>query len=162
MCKWYLIFCKANQDSKAERNLVQQGFDVFRPVVPKYSGDTLIKEESLFPRYLFLNANAEVKSLRPVSSTYGVSNFVKFGDDYAIANDHLIDEIKTVMEEHSQERANKAVLRKGDSVLVDSGSLDQLEAVFCNPCGNERAMILINILGRQSKMNVPMKSIRKV
>lgn len=166
MEKWFLVYCKANQDEKAERNLKSGGYEVFRPTIMakkrKLKQKTRDICESLFPRYLFIRVDPHVKSIAPVVSTYGVSNLVRFGQEFANVSNDLISKIKDTAEKQQKIRTNQETLRKGDGVVVSGEGFEDINAIYCNPCGKERAMILMNILGQQSKVVVAMDRVRKV
>ena len=165
MNRWLLVYCKPKQDVRAEENLVRQGFEVFRPIIDislhKIGSRSTTKRESLFPRYLFINVNPEVKSIAPVLSTYGVSSFVKFGNHYATASDELIALIQKKAEEQSLFYEEQQIFKKGDSVYLDGYGFDNVDAIYQNPCGDSRSLILINILGKKSQISVPVGSISK-
>lgn len=166
MDKWFLVYCKSMQESRAEENLTRQGFIVFRPTIDivknKIGCQTFLKRESLFPRYVFIKVDPDIRSIAPVLSTYGVVSFVKFGNLYATASDELIDEIKTSIIKQIALAGSRKAIEKGDEIYVDGHGFDQVKAIYCNPCGNMRAIILMNILGKESKLSVPMESISKI
>jgi len=165
MNEWYVIYCKSQQDAKAELNLARQGFDIYRPTrrtkSKNRSGKITLTTESLFPRYIFLNIDANVRSIAPVSSTYGVSKFIKFGSEYAKVSDQLIDQLRTSENTHTCANSSYDFL-KGDKIIVEGSGFDCIEGVFQNPCGESRALVLLSILGQQSKIDVPNSYIRKV
>lgn len=150
---------------RAEENLTRQGFAVFRPTVnvitSKIGSKSSVTSESLFPRYLFLEVNPDIKYIAPVSSTFGVSKFVKFGDRYAIATENLIAEIKYYMQRQSALVESNVSIKTGDEIYVDGHGFDQVSAIYCNPSGNMRALILMNILGKETKIQVPLTCISK-
>ncbi len=166
MNSWFLIYCKPKQDARAEENLIRQGFSVFRPTINvikgQLGGKNSVACESLFPRYLFLQANSEAQSLAPVMSTLGVANFVKFGDSYARVSERLIEEIKANAVMQAFLAGSREAIKKGDEVYVDGCGFNQMKAIYCNPCGNMRALILMNIMGKEAKLAVPMKTISMV
>lgn len=166
MNNWFLIYCKPKQDARAEENLTRQGFDVFRPTInlikSKIGCSNSVKCEPLFPRYLFINVDPSAKSIAPVLSTYGVVSFVKFGDVYATASDELIGDIKEKVNNLSAMYGESEVIKTGEEVYVDGHGFDHVKAIYCNPCGNERAMILMNILGKESKLLVPEKCLSRL
>lgn len=165
MNSWFLIYCKSKQEIRAEENLLRQGFDVFRPTInvarSKIGCQSVIRNEPLFPGYLFIKVDPDVKSIGPVNSTLGVSNFVRFGDNYAVASDILIDDIKLNVNRQNAIASDEYTLKNGDEIYVNGHGFDQAQAIYCNPCGFERAVILMNILGRQSKLMVPTKCLFK-
>lgn len=163
MGQWYLIYCKPGQDTRAEVNLIRQSFEVFRPtfdvIKRQASGKTQVKTMSLFPRYLFIFADPTVQSLSPVLSTFGIASFVKFGDRYATAPATLIDELKELAE--SAEPLDTQTFKKGEEIFVDGHGFENVRAIYCNPCGESRSMILMNILGKTSRMSVPTECLNK-
>lgn len=165
MGKWFLIYCKPGQDTRAEQNLIRQGFKVFRPVIQvvksKIGCKDVVRSESLFPRYIFIRVDPEARSISPVLSTFGVSNFVRFGDNYATAPDAMIEEIRSTMEKHKALSARNNALENGDEVYVSGAGFDQVRALYLSPCGEKRAMILLNILGKESHLVVPKEYLTK-
>lgn len=166
MNNWFLIYCRPKQDARAEENLMRQGFDVFRPTInvirSKIGCSNTIKCEPLFPRYLFVNVDPSAKSIAPVVSTFGVASFVKFGDVYAKASDELIVEIKDKVKNLSAIGNEVKEIKAGEEVYVDGHGFDHVKAIYCNPCGNERAMILMKILGKESRLLVPERCLSKL
>lgn len=163
--KWYLIYCKPGQDERAEVNLSKQGFEVFRPKIKverlKVGGGTSARVESLFPRYVFIYVNPKIQSIAPVSSTFGVVNFVKFGGRYATAPDMLIEEIRTHSENQFFSSDCFNTIKEGDQVYVNGNGFNHVKAIYCSPCGSKRAMILMNILGNEQRINVSSRCLSK-
>lgn len=162
MNKWFLVYCKPQQDSRAEENLLRQGYQVFRPLIhiatPKIGCRPTVKSESLFPRYLFINVDIHFQSVTPVCSTFGVSSFVKFGNQYATASNDLINKIKQNAGQQILMANTPATMENRDKTFVHDKGIDQVKEIYCNPCGNQRAMILMNIMGRESKLQVVTES----
>lgn len=166
MGKWFLVYCKSKQDTRAEENLARQGFNVFRPTInivkSKIGRQSYVQCESLFPRYVFIHVNPEITSLAPVKSTFGVAGFVKFGNEYATASESLIDEIKQNINKQISLRNDRETFKQGDDVYVDGCGFDHVKAIYHNPCGEQRAMILMDILGSESKILVPRCCLSKI
>ena len=79
MGNWFLLQTKSRQESRAVENLQRQGVVSFCPMirVEKVSrGNRIVKQEALFPGYLFVNFNQTSVSATTVRSTRGVSHFV--------------------------------------------------------------------------------------
>ena len=70
---------------------------------------------------------------------------------------------------HSRERlqqrcsapAPSPLLESGDKVRLNTGPFAELEAIFLSMDGNERVVLLMNILHREQKVRVPLSSIQK-
>lgn len=165
MNRWFLVYCKPNQEIRAEQNLKRQGYEVFLPKIQnanKHVGKGKNgRVECLFSRYLFIQVDPDKKSIAPVSSTLGVVNIVKFGNRYAMATAELINEIQTYAQRQLASTPNSDMLQTGDEVTVNGHGFQQIKGIFTIPCGNSRAMILLNILGNESRIKVPLACITK-
>ena len=156
MNKWFVVYCKPNGDSRAEQNLVSQHYSVYRPIIKKLDKNSgNVRSESLFPRYLFIKTTDPDQALSPVQSTYGVSCFVKFGDQYATVSENLIESLRLAEKERSENEDFNEKYKSGDKVIVNGCGFDNIRAVYCNPCGKERVMIMLNVLGKLSQASVP-------
>ncbi len=165
MNTWFLIHCKPKQEIRAEENLIRQGFEVFRPVISvlksKIGCKSYVVQESLFPRYLFVRIDPQIRSISPVYSTFGVANFVKFGERYATMSDTLIEEIKVNVKNQAMLAGSPEAIKKGDEIYVNGHGFDQMKAIYCNPHGKLRVIILMNILGKETRLTVPLAYISK-
>lgn len=163
--KWLLIFCKPRQDSVAVSNLQRQGFTAYSPRIdvarPESGARAPVRSEPLFPGYVFIHVDPEVQSIAPVRSTKGVLRFVRFGAEYASASPDIIDRISCNVIEHSRRMTLKITLQKGERIKVNGSGFSDIDAIFCNPSGAERAVILLSVLGRESEVSVPLEFISR-
>ena len=89
--QWCLLRCKPREDSRAEGELLNQDFTVFRPVIAQ---EKLVRRkkktviESLFPGYIFINLN-DSDDGSTIRYTRGVIGFVRFGG-YPTPVDHSV------------------------------------------------------------------------
>jgi transcriptional antiterminator RfaH len=156
---WYLIQCKPRQDERAEENLLRQGYTCYRP---RHSRERLLRgqrqtvEESLFPGYLFIQLS-QLDNWAPLRSTRGVSRVVSFGNQPLAVSPDLI----TRLQQRCSAVPTQQLLESGDKVLINDGAFAELEAIFLSMDGNERVVLLMNILHREQKVRVPLSSIRK-
>ena len=166
MKKWLLVYCKTRQEQRVERNLCNQGFDVFSPVItvsPRQGNKRVhSRQELLFPSYLFINVDPREQSISPVRSTRGVLCFVKFGNVYASVSEEMIQKIKTRIAEQADRKIAATEFREGDRVSVNCNGFDNVEAIFSRPCGEDRVMILMNIMGREAPVAVRKDSISRL
>lgn len=155
---WYLVHCKPRQDERAEENLLRQGYTCYRP---QHSCERLVRSrrlivaESLFPGYLFIQLAADA-NWTPLRSTRGVNRIVGFGGIPLRLDNSLIT--------HLQQRtvtAIKQTLMAGDSVRITEGSFAELDAVFVSMDGEQRVVLLLNMLNRQQKIRMPLVNIIK-
>lgn len=161
MKKWLLIYCKPRQDSVAAVNLQRQEFTVYSPTIAvtqlEPGAGARLRTEPLFPGYVFIHVDPQVQSIAPVRSTKGVLRFVRFGAEYAAASQETIDQIERNAAEHRERASRCCTLQRGDRVKVNGSGFNDIDAIFCNPCGAERAMLLLSLLGREAEVSVPMQ-----
>jgi transcriptional antiterminator RfaH len=156
---WYLVQCKPRQDERAEDNLVRQGYRCYRPQrscerIVRGSRQTVV--ESLFPGYLFI-ALAEDANWAPLRSTRGVNRLVGFGGMPLKVDERFIEQLQ-----HRCENTVLPALGLGDNVRITAGEFAELDAIFMTMDGDQRAILLLNILNRQQRVSVPLASVAKV
>jgi transcriptional antiterminator RfaH len=158
MNRWYAALCKPRQETVAEANLVNQGFAVYLPRLTsarRRAGRWVDVVEPLFPRYLFVAADLETKSLAPIRSTRGVSGLVRFGGQPAVVPDNLIEALRRREDSatglHVIERP---LFVAGDRVKLLQGPLSGLEGVFAAETGDLRVIVLMEMLGRLNRLEV--------
>lgn len=166
MNKWLLIYCKPRQDSVAVTNLQRQGFTAYSPKISVRAPESGVppqgRVEPLFPSYVFISVDPEVQSIAPVRSTRGVLCFVRFGAHYASASEQIIERIRRSVAECSQRATLEDRFKQGDRIKINGGGFNDIDAVFSSSCGAERVMILLNVLGAEAKVSVPMEFISRV
>ena len=156
---WFLVQCKASQDERAEINLLHQGYTCFRPTHRRervLHGRRRVVCQSLFPSYLFIQLGAN-DSWSPLRSTRGVSRVVAFGGKPLPVRDELITQL--------QERASTHVIatfNPGDKVTILDRGFAGIESIFMTMDGDERVILLINLMNRQQQVSMPLASITPV
>ena len=115
----------------------------------------------LFPRYLFLRLQEGVQSLGPVRSTTGVASVVRFGARYAIVPDAVIDDLKGRADPSTGllRLLDPAQLRQGAPVRIGSGPFGGLEGVFHHASGSARVVVLLELLGQDARVHVPVEAV---
>jgi len=158
MTPWYAVFCKPRQETVAEANLANQGFAVYLPRLTsprRRAGRWIDTVEPLFPRYLFVAADLETRSLAPIRSTKGVSGLVRFGGEPAVVPDNLIEALR-----QREDAATglhvcaRPLFAPGDRVKLLQGPLAGLEGAFAAETGDLRVIVLMEMLGRLNRLEV--------
>jgi len=144
----------------AEENLRRQGYQVYYPRLlrpARVRGRWLDRVTSLFPRYLFLRLSVGDQAIAPVRSTVGVASVVRFGGDYAVVPDAIVDDLRTredpatglhCLHGHSE-------FEPGSNVRIVADVFDGLQGVFQRESGDERVVLLLGLLGRDTLVEVP-------
>jgi len=155
---WYLIQTKPRQEARAEEHLERQQFECFRPLRPlcEPRKSRRVQEEELFPGYLFIRIDMN-NSWYPIRSTRGVCRIVAFGGTPCPVPEALIEQIR----KRTQPSLITPAFRQGETVLVRTGDSD-LQAIFLCDDGEERAVILLNLLQREQRVSLPRTSLSRL
>lgn len=160
--RWYLVYCKPHEDERALENLERQGFQCFRPIrkVERLrNGCKYTASEALFPRYLFIQLDRKNDNWYPIRSTRGISQIVRFDEHPLPVPDSIIEGIRRRLDEGSDAEPH---LKPGERVRITDGAFSQLEAIFVANDGDERVVLLLNILQRDQRLSFPVESVRKI
>ncbi|AMD00430.1 transcription/translation regulatory transformer protein RfaH [Halomonas chromatireducens] len=160
--RWYVIQCKGGESFRAAEHLGNQGYDLFHPVleVQKKRGGKLVwLNEPLFPHYLFIRLDRVASNWRPIRSTRGVLKIVTFGDKPLPVEDALVDTLREKGIGDLNATAN-VYFRAGEIVEITEGPFKDLQAVFSSHKGEERAIVLLNLLNRQQRLVLPVAQLR--
>ena len=161
---WYVIHTKPRQEQRALANLQQQGYTCFLPVLARQKlcrGALTVVPEPLFARYLFiqLDGGQMGQSWAPIRSTMGVSRLVTFGTEPAKVRADLIESLRA----HSSAATHAVPLfTPGEHVQIKNGPFAGLEGIYQLDDGERRAMVLIELLHKPSRITLAPASLQKL
>ena len=165
MDRWFLLQTKSRQEGRAVENLARQGIHSFYPrinIEKILRGRRVVVDEALFPGYLFVSFNQQSVSATSVRSTRGVSNFVSCAGAPVLVPLELIESLKQREAEQSKMAEIAGALKAGDSLEILEGPFRGLNAVFSQPDGDSRAIVLINLLNQKVKAVLSFTSLQKL
>ena len=162
---WYLIHTKPRQEHRALDNLQRQGFHCVLPtlrVEKVRAGRRVAVDEPLFARYLFVELDTTLNWM-PIRSTLGVSTLVRFGGAPA----QVPAAVVAALEDDARRRTeagglDKRLFEPGESVRILGGAFAGLEAVYQMPDGDQRALVLIEILSKPVRVPVAVDALVRV
>jgi transcriptional antiterminator RfaH len=158
MEKWYLLMCKPRQEERVHTNLNNQGVSSFYPKLSTekiLKGRRTLKQTALFPNYLFVCVDSENGPFSAVKNTRGVASFVRCGAKYQPVPNELIHQLKQERAESRESRLPKT----GELVGLTNASFNNIDAIYQQPDGDMRSILLINLLNRQVTISVDNKDI---
>jgi transcriptional antiterminator RfaH len=162
MKHWYALYTKPGKEHQVNSILESQGFKTYLPII-QMRKNSRRKTRPFFSCYLFICVDP-VDALREVRWTPGLRRIVSFGEQPAIVGDGVIDVIRHRLKE--MEASGYPVepsFKSGDRVLIKSGPLRDLEAVFDEPLSSwDRAKVLVGILGRLTTCEIELDCLEKV
>jgi transcriptional antiterminator RfaH len=155
---WFAVYTKPRQERIALEHLERQGFHCFLPMAINPYQRRSVREpriEPLFPRYLFLRAIPGQQSLGPVRSTRGVTSLVRFGIKLALMPENVIRAINQRCDpETGVIKLSPIPVEPGDRVKIFDGPLAGLQGIFQERKGENRALLLMKMLGTESTVEV--------
>lgn len=149
MESWYLLYCKRGQQLRAKEHLERQAVHCLNPMVAlekTVRGKATQVSEPLFPNYLFVEFDPEAIHTTTISATRGVSHFVRFGHQPATVPLEVINALQT---EPALSLEESDLPQPGDTVVITAGAFEGLKAIFTEPDGEARSMLLLNLLNKQ-------------
>lgn len=163
MINWHLLYCKRGQIPRAIEHLERQQVVCFTPMVTieklvRNKRTTVV--EPLFPNYLFIQFDPEVIHTTTINSTRGVNAFVRFGKYPVNVPQEVIDTLQATQLSptlYSEEN----VPHSGDCVLITEGVFQGIKAIYQEPDGEARSILLLKILNSEIKKSVENKEFKK-
>lgn len=161
---WYVMQSKPHKENQLCAYLESNGLEVFyptievRPVNPRSA-----KTRSLFPRYMFVHADLDEVGESELKWVPFAIGLVQFDGYAAPVRDDVIRAIRQQIKEI--DAAGGLPLKdfkKGDVVRITEGPLSGYEALFdMRLRGSDRVQVLLEMLGRQVKTQIPGSTIEK-
>jgi len=160
---WYAVYTHAKGEAKAAFHLKRQGFDVYLPRYLKkrrHARRVDWMSLPLFPRYLFVGMNVEKKGWRAIQSTVGVSHLVRFGEDPIQVPAEILNSLRAKEDENGlvSLRGNHN-FKPGDRVEILDGAFSELTGLFDGLDDNGRVILLLDLMGRHTKVKISLGNI---
>lgn len=134
---------------RAQEHLERQEVPCFSPMyqIEKIvRGKKTVVDEPLFPNYLFIELDPERIHTTTISSTRGVSHFIRFGR-YPVTVPFSL--IKGLMMQPKPLISSPSLPKIGDKVVITEGIFEGLEAIYAEPDGETRSILLLNLINQQ-------------
>jgi len=163
--RWYLVYAKPRQEELAKENLERQGYQSYLPLIRnprRRLGRRVIRIEPMFPRYLFIRLDTETDNWAPIRSTVGVSKLVRFGMHPSPVPDELIEYLRSRDNSAGVQDLPMHVFKKGQKVVIEEGPFRGYEGIYMARTGQERVLVLLDIVGRTAKAQVNLEHLGPV
>ncbi|MBN2751152.1 MAG: hypothetical protein JXQ84_00435 [Rhodospirillaceae bacterium] len=162
---WCVVSTLPNQESRAEKNLLRQGFRAWLPLLKRerrHARRIDVVEAPFFPGYLFVELDLDRDAWSSINGTYGVRRLLCQRETPACLPDGFIPALEQAIKQQSQPLPLDDGLLPGkkvrlvDGAFVDSvGTLLRLEPKY-------RVALLLNILGTDVVTTVPRNFVSSV
>ena len=159
--QWFLLQTKVKQEQRAAENLERQDVVCFCPMIriDKISrGRRAEVLDVLFPGYLFVQLGESSVSTTAVRSTRGVSHFVTSAGAPIKVPQGLVEQLRQRVTADADVVMSQ-LPKSGAKMQVIDGPFKGLNAVFTEPDGNNRAIVMVTLLSQQVKTSMPFASL---
>jgi transcriptional antiterminator RfaH len=159
--QWFLVQTKVRQEQRAAENLERQNVASFGPIirVEKITrGKRAEVQEVLFPGYLFVQLGEFSVSTTAVRSTRGISHFVTSAGAPIKVPHGLVEQLRERVTVHADVVMSQ-LPKSGAKMQIIDGPLKGLNAIFAEPDGNSRAIVMVTLLSQHVKTSMPFASL---
>ena len=154
--KWFVASYKINDIKRVQANLLNQNFNFYLPKIIVKKPNNILKEEVLFPGYIFINTAFENYS--SLKYTLGINKIIKFGNSFAYISKNDI-KIMQIAEAKSKINPLTQQIKIGQDVTISNGSLNGVIAKICSLPYKERVDVFFTFLGSKRRISMPIKDI---
>ena len=162
MKRWYVVHTRPTGELRATLNLERQGFKTYLVRYLKERRHARKVErilQPLFPRYVFVSLDMDVDPWRSILGTFGVDYLVSNGDWPTPVPEGIVEDIRSHENELGFIILSPNRLKPGQKVQIVEGPFAMQTALFQCATDNERAVFLLQILGRQVRATMAYSSV---
>ena len=164
MENWYVIQTKPKKEEEATSYLSTKGVEIFSPLIETFSlrNGRMNKElKPLFPGYLFGKFDLD-QNYPLVRWARGVKKILGFGEYPTSISEEVVEIIKERTDVQGVVRIRHH-FKPNDLIRIKTGPLKDLLGIFERwVSDNERARILLNLIGYQPAVEIHYSMIEKV
>jgi transcriptional antiterminator RfaH len=161
--RWYVVKTKPNCEIKAVFNLDRQGFETYLPrhlCRVRHARKTSWLPRPLFTSYLFVSLSEEDHKWRAINSTFGVSHLISDNRGPLPVPHGIVEALRDAEDDQGLVMlGRKKPFRPGDTVQIMSGAFAEHIGRFESVTGDERVVILLDLLGRDVRTTAQLSTI---
>lgn len=158
LTSWFVVRTQSRAEEKAMQHLTNQGFMAYLPRYRRrvrHARRNEIVLRPLFPGYLFVNLDPERCRWRSINGTVGVREILTNGDTPLAVPDRIIDEIRAREDESGAVKLVAPTFARGQVVRLLEGPMADVNGLFEEMRDENRVVLLVSLLGRKVRMQVP-------
>ena len=153
---WVVVHTHPNRERVAIENLQRQEFATYCPMIVKrvrHARRIQDVQRPLFPGYVLVKIAREIQQWRPILSTIGVRNVVRFGEKLSYLDDRFVASLRQ-REVDGLIKRPEAPYSIGQSVRMAGGPFDGLVASIIEMQESDRLVVLMEMLNGRVKVKV--------
>ena len=160
--EWFVLQFKPNSHHLAAKNLNQQGFETFLPLLDTTSRELsrfINTSKPLFPGYMFVRFDRTESYWHKIKNTYGVSRLITFNSSLKSIPSTFVDNLM-LRYDTSGKLIPIVKMKKGDKVEILEGPFANLIATIEKYESEERIWVLMDLMGRKTKIQTPLNALQ--
>ncbi|MBX3454610.1 transcription termination/antitermination NusG family protein [Ferrovibrio sp.] len=161
---WFVAETQSRQERVAEAHLRRQGFETFLPqfrCLRRHARRTEMVSRPLFPGYVFVGLDPAQSRWRSVNGTVGCRRLVAFGDQPLPLPMRVLEALRGRQDAegfiHMEDPLDK--LPQGAPLRVTQGPFADLVGLFQTRDDAMRVILLLDLLGRPTRVTLPAHSV---
>lgn len=159
MKTWFVVRIKPLQHARAADNIRNQSTEFYHPVT-RVRRRGVLRVEPLFPSYAFARPEGEQWAF--LRSTRGVLDVLMAGTESpARVSEREIEFIRAREGPDGVIPIDSQKFVRGEVLQVEGGAFGGLDAIFDCETGRERVAVFLSILGRETRVELPERSIKR-
>jgi transcription antitermination factor NusG len=158
--KWYAVYTRSRGEKKALKNMTENGYDAYLPIIQtlrQWSDRKKKVEVPLISCYIFVHVTA--REYYSILSTPGVVRYVTFEGKPTPIPDSQINIMKRAVEGNLPIEATTEKFTPGQMVKIISGPLNGLEGELLNLNKKHNLIIRLENIGYTLKVDVSASSV---
>jgi len=155
---WFVVRTQSRAEEKAMQHLTNQGFVAYLPRYRRrvrHARRNEIVLRPLFPGYLFVHLDLDHCRWRSINGTVGVREILTNADTPLVVSTRIVDEIKAREDESGAVKLAAPSFARGQAVRLLEGPLTDVNGLFEEMRDENRVILLVSLLGREVRMQVP-------
>ncbi len=156
---WYAAHTHASAESTAIWHLERQGFAAYLPQYLKrrrHARKTDWVRTPLFPRYLFVWIDIAMQRWQAIQSTVGVRYLICSDGAPLQVPEGIVEELRQREDQKGLiDLSRQSPFRQGERVQITEGALIDQIGIFECGSDDERAVILLKLMGRELRVRMP-------
>ncbi|MCD6346312.1 MAG: UpxY family transcription antiterminator [Bacteroidales bacterium] len=153
---WYALYTKSRREKEVERDLIEDGYEVYLPTIRKLHQWIDRKkwvEVPLFSGYIFVRVSH--REYFNVLQHPGAVKYVSFGGEPSQVPDNQVEAVKRVLGENLDFEVTTDRFKPGEIVEIGVGPMSGQKGEIIRIAGKKKLLIRIGEIGYSLVVNVP-------
>ncbi len=163
MKRWYVAYTRPRAEGQAVGHLLRQGFEAYVPLCRKlhrHARRTEAVKAPVFPRYVFVALDLTADRWNSVNGTRGICHLVRYGDRPAAVPEGIVEAYRAQENDHGfVSLASLALLERGARLRMLDGAFAGQTGRYERMTADERLVLLLDVLGREVSISVPVHAL---